>query len=153
MYAVGQGALAVECRENDNRILPLLEPLHDRETVLRCLAERSFLRTLGGGCSAPVAVYSELKENVLSLKGGVWSLDGKEVIILSESADLPDLDGEPVKKMLRKETRSYCGICKGGLSNEHLEYAEKLGESLAKKMERRGALKIMSKAKQETESK
>lgn len=80
MYAVGQGALAVECRENDLETLKFLEPLHCPETLLRILAERSFLKTLGGGCSAPVAVTTKLVpfEDKLSLQlsGGVWSLDG-----------------------------------------------------------------------------
>lgn len=47
LYAVGQGALAVECRENNVEILALLQPLHDPDTLLRVVAERSFLRTLG----------------------------------------------------------------------------------------------------------
>lgn len=85
MYAVGQGALAVECRENDQETLKLLTPLYDLHTALRVVAERSFMRTLGGGCSAPVAVTSTLTnvkgiEYRLSLKGGVWSLDGTEEV-------------------------------------------------------------------------
>jgi hydroxymethylbilane synthase len=86
LYAVGQGALAVECREDDEKIISLLKPLYDVQTAIRVIAERSFLKTLGGGCSAPVAVCSELtrnKENkfTIKLKGAVWSLDGKEEII------------------------------------------------------------------------
>lgn len=88
MYAVGQGALAVECRENDVETLKLLEPLHCPQTLLRVLAERSFLRTLEGGCSAPVAVSTKLtpidNRYMLHLKGGVWSLDGKTEIKDSE---------------------------------------------------------------------
>jgi hydroxymethylbilane synthase len=56
MYAVGQGALAIECRTTNEEIGKLLAPLHDRKTVLRVVAERSLLKRLGGGCSAPVAV-------------------------------------------------------------------------------------------------
>ncbi|RZB39661.1 porphobilinogen deaminase, partial [Asbolus verrucosus] len=86
LYAVGQGALAVECRESDEKTITLLKPLYDISTAVRVIAERSFLKTLGGGCSAPVAVSSELTKNkenkyTLKLKGGVWSLDGKEEII------------------------------------------------------------------------
>ncbi|KAJ8918486.1 hypothetical protein NQ315_008183 [Exocentrus adspersus] len=85
LYAVGQGALAVECRANDDEIIKLLEPLYDMQTALRVLAERSYLKTLGGGCSAPVAISSDLKieksnEIKLTLSGAVWSLDGKEEI-------------------------------------------------------------------------
>ncbi|KAJ8929224.1 hypothetical protein NQ314_018103 [Rhamnusium bicolor] len=49
LYAVGQGALAVECRANDENTIKLLEPLYDLQTALRVTAERSFLKTLGGG--------------------------------------------------------------------------------------------------------
>lgn len=85
MYAVGQGALAVECRADNDPIIKLLEPLYDLQTALRVTAERSFLRTLGGGCSAPVAVSSRLKavkekQFELVLTGAVWSLDGTDEI-------------------------------------------------------------------------
>lgn len=90
LYAVGQGALAVECRANDSQILTMLQKLMCLNTTCRILAERSFLKTLGGGCSAPVAVWSNLhgepnninannnrQQDVgLSLTGAVWSLDG-----------------------------------------------------------------------------
>ncbi|XP_017029782.1 uncharacterized protein Hmbs [Drosophila kikkawai] len=85
LYAVGQGALAVECRANDDQVLAMLQKLMCLNTTCRILAERSFLKTLGGGCSAPVAVWSILKgeplngnsqEVGLSLTGAVWSLDG-----------------------------------------------------------------------------
>lgn len=77
MYAVGQGALAVECRDGDRVTLALLEPLHDRDTALCVLAERSFMRTLGGGCSAAMAVSSEIKLDRKNdaIKGNVSKLE------------------------------------------------------------------------------
>lgn len=89
MYAIGQGALAVECRVNDPFILDILYKLCDLETQCRIITERSFLKTLGGGCSAPVAVCTTLKkkqllennEYTLDVDGGVWSLDGETEII------------------------------------------------------------------------
>ncbi|CAH1183146.1 unnamed protein product [Phaedon cochleariae] len=106
LYAVGQGALAVECRSNNEEILNLLEPLYDLQTAIRVTAERSFLKTLGGGCSAPVAVSSDLKvsaenEYDICLKGAVWSLDGQEEILAVRSAVIP------VKKDLRCATCPY----------------------------------------------
>lgn len=85
LYAVGQGALAVECRSSDQYILEMLQTLVCHHTQCRILAERSFLKTLGGGCSAPVAVHSTLAETdtsdsnkfKLNIIGSVWSLDGK----------------------------------------------------------------------------
>lgn len=46
MYAVGQGAMAVECRASDTEILNLLSVLTDHNTVLQCITERAFLRKL-----------------------------------------------------------------------------------------------------------
>ena len=99
LYAVGQGALGVECRESDMRILALLEPLYDVETTLRCVCERSFLKTLGGGCSAPVAVASSLVDKNLEITGAVWSLDGQTLVTDTLKCELylPDDDGEPPK--------------------------------------------------------
>lgn len=93
MYAVGQGALAVECRADNESIIKLLEPLYDLQTALRVTAERSFLKTLGGGCSAPVAVSSHLKavkerQFELILTGAVWSLDGSDEVTDVESVYL-----------------------------------------------------------------
>nr|XP_023017315.1 uncharacterized protein LOC111506478 [Leptinotarsa decemlineata]XP_023017316.1 uncharacterized protein LOC111506478 [Leptinotarsa decemlineata] len=111
LYAVGQGALAVECRADNEEIISILQPLYDLPTALRITAERSFLKTLGGGCSAPVAVSSELKvtkENQydLSLKGAVWSLDGKEEVIDSDNTEIT------VKKDLRCTNCPYRGTDK-----------------------------------------
>jgi len=62
------------------------------------VCERSFLKTLGGGCSAPVAVSSSLKKNELTITGAVWSLDGQTLITdtLESRFYLPnDDDNEP----------------------------------------------------------
>lgn len=61
-YAVGQGALAVEFRKGDDRVLDLLKPLNDHQTVCSCLAERAFLKGLDGGCSTPVGVATLLTD-------------------------------------------------------------------------------------------
>ena len=99
LYAIGQGALGIECRESDWEILSLLEPLYDVDTTLRCVCERSFLKTLGGGCSAPVGVSSSLAGNDLTITGAVWSLDGKTLVqnTLKRKLFIPDDDGEPPK--------------------------------------------------------
>ncbi|XP_018574436.1 uncharacterized protein LOC108913368 [Anoplophora glabripennis] len=120
LYAVGQGALAVECRANDGEIINLLEPLYDMQTALRVTAERSFLKTLGGGCSAPVAISSKLrieKSNQIkvTLNGAVWSLDGTEEIEGKEE------DNIIVKNGLRCSTCPYN-------NNKYIEDIENLNE-------------------------
>lgn len=95
LYAVGQGALAVECREDDLSTMSLLSPLHHHVTTARMVAERSFLCTLGGGCSSPVGVQTTVQGQTLSLVGAVWSLDGSQTLRGSGDCQLlTDVDNE-----------------------------------------------------------
>lgn len=71
-YAVGQGALGVECALANSEVINLLGSLNDPATYLSCLAERNFLRTLEGGCSVPVGVNSVISTGpspILHLSG------------------------------------------------------------------------------------
>jgi hydroxymethylbilane synthase len=81
--APGQGALAVQCRADDTRVLGLLS-LIDEEAVRRAVtAERRFLEYLGGGCSAPVGALAEAvpgAEDCLQMRGVVASPDGAMVL-------------------------------------------------------------------------
>ncbi len=76
LHAVGQGALGIECRSNDPEILALLKRLEHQPTAYRCLAERSFLRELEGGCQVPIGVNTVIDGDQLTLTGMVASLDG-----------------------------------------------------------------------------
>lgn len=78
LYAVGQGALGIEIRKDDQMVLDMLENIGHKETTYACLAERSLLRTLEGGCSAPLGVESEWVEGSLRMRSIVVSVDGKE---------------------------------------------------------------------------
>lgn len=111
LYAVGQGALAVECRSNDARILSMLQKLSCLETQCKILTERSFLKTLGGGCSAPVAVHTNLERRrgndddyELNITGAVWSLDGK-IEIQSNTNCILELDDNANEIVPRKRSR------------------------------------------------
>ncbi|XP_054000836.1 porphobilinogen deaminase [Hylaeus anthracinus] len=151
LYAVGQGALGVECRESDWKILSLLEPLYDVNTTLRCVCERSFLKTLGGGCSAPVAVSSILAEKQLTITGAVWSLDGQKLVknTFKNMLYIPDDDGEPPKKCPYREPQLYCSIAPGKVSSISLMIAENLGKDLAESLIEKNALDIMTEARSE----
>lgn len=80
MHAVGQGALGVECRSNDAVVVRMLNEINDETTVLRCIAERTFLASLNGGCSAPIGVNTVCEANRLRIEGKVLSLDGSQQI-------------------------------------------------------------------------
>lgn len=81
-HAVGQGALGIEIRKGDKRIIEILEKITDLESTVCCLAERALMRTLEGGCSVPIGVESSynVETKRLSLKGIVVSVDGKQAI-------------------------------------------------------------------------
>lgn len=151
LYAVGQGALGIECRETDWKILSLLEPLFDLDTTLRCVCERSFLKTLGGGCSAPVAVSSSLIDKKLTITGAVWSLNGKVIVKATSESKLyiRDDDGEPIRKCPYRVPRLYCSVIPGRVSDISLLGAEALGEELAKSLIDKKALNIMAEARNE----
>jgi hydroxymethylbilane synthase len=80
LYAVGQGALGIECRADDDETLALLQPLIHPETQYRCWAERAFLRELEGGCQVPIGVHSTVEGHQLTLEGMVAKLDGSLLI-------------------------------------------------------------------------
>jgi hydroxymethylbilane synthase len=78
--APGQGALAVQCREDDEETDTYLRAIDDMDSRLCTQTERAFLAALGGGCAVPVAAYAEVRENHIELQGLVASEDGKSVI-------------------------------------------------------------------------
>ena len=133
MYAVGQGALAVETRTGDNQINALLKPLNDPETLLCCAAERGFLHELGGGCSVPVGVFSKLSDLELLLEGAVFSLDGMEVVKNSTQMKLPPT-------YLQQSIEEWHSL------------AGKLGAELARTLVAEGAASILTRAKEEIEA-
>lgn len=81
--APGQGALAVQCRANDDRLRFLLSAIDHFETRQAVTAERAFLKDLGGGCSAPIAAYGQVQARQLNLTGLVAAVDGLRVVKVS----------------------------------------------------------------------
>ena len=80
LHAVGQGALGFECVEHKPEVLEIIKSLEHEQTSQRCLAERSFLRELEGGCQVPIGVNSKIAGEDITLTGMVASLDGKKLI-------------------------------------------------------------------------
>lgn len=93
LHAVGQGALGVECREGDTRVLEALAKLSDEKTTLACLAERSLMRSLEGGCSVPIGAETTWVDGKLRLRATVVSVTGAEAVDADEMADVTDSRG------------------------------------------------------------
>lgn len=78
--AVGQGALGLECRSNDQAVLTLIAPLSDAVTSLCVKAERAFNRKLHGGCQVPIAGFAIIQNDMLYMQGRVGSPDGTQLL-------------------------------------------------------------------------
>jgi hydroxymethylbilane synthase len=78
--AVGQGALAVECRTDDEVVRQLVEPLHDRISAACVAAERAMLAALDGSCHTPIAGFAEIDADGLKIEGLLLNEDGSREI-------------------------------------------------------------------------
>ena len=75
--AVGQGALAIECRSDDGEVKAILSPLHDPDSAACVTAERALLAALDGSCRTPIAALARIARGRLALDGLLLSADGK----------------------------------------------------------------------------
>jgi hydroxymethylbilane synthase len=78
--AVGQGALAIECRTADQMVRRLVEPLHDPISAACVAAERAMLATLDGSCRTPIAGFAEIDRERLAIEGLLLNEDGSKEI-------------------------------------------------------------------------
>jgi hydroxymethylbilane synthase len=101
--AVGQGALGIECRADDVETLQLLRAVDNWGSRVAVMAERAFLRALGGGCQVPIGAWAYVEDNALVLGGvvaaadGSWRRDG----VLADSPLNAELVGAELAERLR----------------------------------------------------
>jgi hydroxymethylbilane synthase len=78
--APGQGTIAIESREEDKEIKKIVNSINHNKTSVCVEIERSFLKTLEGGCTAPIGAYAQIVDDKVLLKGIISSLNGKKHI-------------------------------------------------------------------------
>ena len=103
--AIGQGAIGIECRDDDTRVNALLQALHDPDTAIRVRAERAMNARLHGGCQVPIAGHAELQDGQLLLRGLVGKPDGGEIVrgeINGASADAEALGTRLAEDLLSR---------------------------------------------------
>lgn len=101
--AVGQGALGLECRSQDQQVLDLIMPLMHQDSNACVRAERAFNAYLEGGCQVPIAGFATLENDQLQLEGRVGSVDGQVLLQALVSGHLNDAEQigvELAKKLL-----------------------------------------------------
>uniref|UniRef100_A0A8C9QSY7 hydroxymethylbilane synthase n=1 Tax=Scleropages formosus TaxID=113540 RepID=A0A8C9QSY7_SCLFO len=142
MYAVGQGALAVEVRVRDKDILEMVSVLHHPDTVLRCIAERAFLRHLASPWSPSfMGVLFQLY-----LTGAVYSLDGSDS--LKETMQTSCLYNPCQVEEGVDEGAQRVGVTASNVPRASQDAAEKLGVDLAQLLLSKGAKEILTVARQ-----
>ena len=90
--AIGQGAIGIECRSDDERVNNLLAPLHHADTAACVLAERAMNQRLEGGCQVPIGGHAVLDGDKLSMRGLVGSTDGTQIIRASAEGHRNDAE-------------------------------------------------------------
>ncbi|MDC3133092.1 hydroxymethylbilane synthase [Flavobacteriaceae bacterium] len=116
--APAQGAIGICCKEENKKILKVLETIHCEKTH-RCVSiEREFLSTLEGGCTAPIGAHAVQKENTLYFKSGLFAIDGSQAIHHEEEIPLHNSAGygtKAAKKVLEGGGESLMKLIKSQL--------------------------------------
>ncbi|MBI4699025.1 MAG: hydroxymethylbilane synthase [Nitrospirae bacterium] len=136
--AIGQGAVGIECRTDDEYINDILRPLNHPETSVCVRAERALLKKLEGGCQVPIAAYARL------LTEGAM-VQGQESVVTGQGSGNASLATRHLSLVLDGLVGSVSGdtIIKGSITGKP-EEAEQLGIRLAEDLLSRGAGKILA---------
>ena len=81
----GQGIIAIQCRENDQEIINILEKINDNQSRVIANAERNVLKILEGDCDTAVGVYAKIIKDIVNIKAELFSVDGKQRFYVDES--------------------------------------------------------------------
>jgi hydroxymethylbilane synthase len=101
--AVGQGALGIEVREGDDRVIARIAPLHDADTAHAVRCERAFLRALEGGCQVPIGALATVDGGGVTFRGFIGDLEGRRTWRTAETFPRgvsPETVGEGVARTL-----------------------------------------------------
>jgi hydroxymethylbilane synthase len=116
--APGQGALAVQCRADDQTTLELLALLEDNPTRQAMAAERQFLLEMGGGCTVPVAAYATVigeRSGMIHLMGRVLSTDGRKILnVRGQGMDAAQLGKDLAQQAMAQGAREILDLVAAG---------------------------------------
>ena len=76
--SAGQGIIALQCRQNDQRIISILKKVNHKETYIRACVEKKILKVLDGDCETAVGAHSRIDGNKLVIEAELFSLDGSQ---------------------------------------------------------------------------
>lgn len=104
--ATAQAAIGIECRVDDAHVRALLAPLNHAESFIAVAAERAFLRKLDGSCRTPIAAYATVTNDMLHLRGALFSADGKQAWKVERSGPAHEAEalGEAAGAVLKQRS-------------------------------------------------
>jgi len=108
--SAGQGIIALQCLNNDNEIISILDKINDKETSKRAQAERNVLKVLEGDCETAVGVHAVVKKERIYIEAELFSLDGTKRFYEKKSGNINDAIelGEELGHILKiKSNNSY----------------------------------------------
>jgi hydroxymethylbilane synthase len=108
--SAGQGIISLQCRNDDEDIISVLDSINDQKTYLRAHAERNVLKVLEGDCETAVGAHSVIEGDEIILEAELFSLDGKQRFYEKKSSKIENAKslGEEVGKILKvKSNNSY----------------------------------------------
>ncbi|MDA8842402.1 hydroxymethylbilane synthase [Candidatus Pelagibacter bacterium] len=108
--SAGQGIISLQCRNDDEDIISILDSINDQKTYLRAHAERNVLKVLEGDCETAVGAHSVIQDDEIILEAELFSLDGKQRFYEKKSSKIENAKslGEEVGKILKvKSNNSY----------------------------------------------
>ena len=88
--SVGQGIIALQCRDNDAEIISILKKINHNETYKRAHAERNILKVLEGDCETAIGAHSRIYENKITLEAELFSLDGSRRFYEKKTANIDE---------------------------------------------------------------
>ena len=106
----GQGIIAIQCRENDQEIIDILEKINDDQSRIIANAERKILKILEGDCDTAVGVFAKIDKDFVNIKAELFSVDGKQRFFVDESEDkkmIEDLSIKIGEKLKSESKGSY----------------------------------------------
>ncbi len=106
----GQGIIAIQCRENDQEIINILEKINDNQSRIIANAERNVLKILEGDCDTAVGVYAKIIKDIVNIKAELFSVDGKKRFYVDESENekmINDLSIKIGEKLKSESKGSY----------------------------------------------
>ncbi len=108
--SAGQGIIALQCREQDEKITSILKKINHDETFMRAHSERNVLKVLEGDCETAVGAYSKIEGSKITLEAELFSLDGSERFYEKKTGRVEDYSkiGREVGEILKsKSNNSY----------------------------------------------